>query len=88
MGDTAPPSDSAAPRGRGSSGRLLIGLLLLIVALTVALVGFTTLVRVLDRGGYGTSAMRQALMILGLTGACLAGAIATLIWDVAKRYER
>jgi hypothetical protein len=43
---------------------------------------------VLDSGGYGTSDMRFALAVLGFSGACFAVAIATLIWDVAKRYER
>ena len=78
----------APPQGRGGSVlRLLTGALLVIVALAVAAFGFTTLVGVLDGGGYGTPAMRDALTMLGLAGACLAGGIATVIWDVAKRYE-
>lgn len=88
MAATAPPAGPEPSRRRGSFLRLLVGFVLLVVALAVAVIGFTTLVRVLDRGGYGTHAMRNALVILGLSGACLAGAIATLIWDVAKRYER
>ncbi|MGH9176756.1 MAG: hypothetical protein ACRD1H_20475 [Vicinamibacterales bacterium] len=88
MAGTAPPRGSQDSPGRGSFLRVLAGGMLLIVAVAVAVIGFTTLVRVLDQGGYGTPAMRNALMVLGLSGACLAGAIATLIWDVSKRYER
>jgi hypothetical protein len=82
------PPDPPAVRERGSPLRLLAGAVLLIAALAIAVFGFATLVRVLDGGGYGTPAMRQALTILGVSGALLATAIATLIWDVAKRYER
>jgi hypothetical protein len=78
----------AASQGRnGSVLRLVTGGLLVIVALAVAAFGFTSLVGVLDGGGYGTTAMRNALTMLGVAGACLAGGIATVIWDVAKRYE-
>jgi hypothetical protein len=75
-----------APR-RESPARLLTGALLIIVALTVAVFGFVSLVRVLDSGGYGTPAMRWALVRLGVAGALLAGGISTLIWDIAKRHE-
>ncbi len=68
--------------------RLLTGIVLLVSALGLAVFGFATLVRTLNGGGYGTPAMRDALVILGAAGAGLAGAIATLIWDIAKRYER
>ncbi len=81
-------SRSPAPsRSGGSTARLLTGTLLCLIALTVAAYGFVTLVRVLDSGGYGTPAMRHALVLLGISGAFFAGGIATLIWDVAKRYE-
>jgi hypothetical protein len=60
---------------------------LIVVALTTAVVGFVRLITVLDGGGYGTSAMRLALIALGVAGAFLAGGIATIIWDLAKRYE-
>jgi hypothetical protein len=42
---------------------------------------------VLEGGGYGTTAMRTSLVILGFAGALLAAGIATLIWEIAKRYE-
>lgn len=75
------------PSGEGSVLRLLTGVVLFIVALVIAVYGFISLVRVLEGGGYGTPAMRGALAILGTAGACLAGGIATIIWDIAKRYE-
>lgn len=88
MAATDPPTKLQATSTGGSFVRLLTGAVLLILALAVAVFGFVTLVSVLNHGGYGTPAMRRALVILGAAGAGLAGAIATLIWDVAKRYER
>lgn len=76
------------PAGQGSLPRLLAGVLLFIVALVIAMYGFLSLVRVLEGGGYGTASMRWALATLGVAGACFAGGIATLIWEIAKRYER
>lgn len=72
---------------RGSSLRLLIGATLTITAVGLTLVGFVRLVTTLESGGYGTPPMRYALFILGTAGALLAGGIATLIWDISKRYE-
>jgi hypothetical protein len=81
-------SRSQSPRGdHGSTVRLLIGAALTVAAVTAALIGFIRLVTVLERGGYGTSAMQTALVVLGIAGALLAAGIATLIWDIAKRYE-
>jgi hypothetical protein len=82
------PQPSGSRRDSGSLLRLLFGIVLFLVALVTAAFGFLRLIAVLDQGGYGTSPMRNALVILGIAGACLAIAIATLIWDVAKRYER
>lgn len=81
------PSPALPARRGGSTFRLLAGTVLLIVAFAMAVFGFLSLVRVLDGGGYGTPPMRRALAILGAAGACFAGGVATLIWDVAKRYE-
>jgi hypothetical protein len=75
------------PARRDWSLRLLIGAVLIAVALTTAVLGFFRLITVLEGGGYGTSAMRYALVILGFAGACLAAGIATVIWEIAKRYE-
>ena len=80
-----PPRPS--PSHAGSTLRLLIGATLTFVAILTALIGFLRLVSVLEGGGYGTTAMRMALVILGTAGALLAAGIATLIWDIAKRYE-
>ena len=76
-----------SPQGQGSLLRLLTGVLLFIVAIVVAMYGFLSLVRILEGGGYGTPPMRRALATLGVAGACFAGGIATLIWEIAKRYE-
>ena len=65
----------------------MIGAALVIVAIATALIGFVRLITVLERGGYGTQPMRTALIVLGVAGAAFAGGIATLIWDIAKRYE-
>jgi uncharacterized membrane protein YuzA (DUF378 family) len=72
---------------QGSTLRLLIGATLIIAAISGALIGFVRLIAVLEGGGYGTSAMRTALFILGTAGAMLAAGVATLIWDIAKRFE-
>jgi hypothetical protein len=72
---------------RGSTLRLLIGSVLILTALATTVIGFVRLIRVLEAGGYGTSAMRNVLIILALAGAMLAAGIATIIWDIAKRYE-
>lgn len=74
-------------QNQGSTLRLLIGATLTFTAVGTALVGFVQLISVLEAGGYGTNAMLMALFILGTAGAMLAGGIATLIWDIAKRFE-
>jgi hypothetical protein len=79
-------------QGEGSPIRLLIGIVLITVALTTTVIGFLRLIRLLEGGGYGTPAMRGAAMrgalgVLGGAGALFAAGIATVIWDIAKRYE-
>ena len=81
---TTPP----ARRSSGSTVRLLTGLVFTIVAMATAAIGFSRLFNLLEAGGYGTPAMRTALVILGVAGACLATGIATLIWEISKRYEQ
>ncbi len=71
----------------GSTARLFVGATLVFAALSTALIGFLRLVTVLESGGYGTTAMRVALAVLGTAGALLAAGIASLIWEIAKRYE-
>ena len=80
-----PPSPD---QGEGSPIRLLIGAVLILAALSLMLIGFVRLIRILEGGGYGTSAMRGALAVLGGAGALFAAGIATVIWDIAKRYEQ
>ena len=82
MTPSRPPSADT-----GSTLRLLVGVTLLIVAISMSLIGFLRLITVLESGGYGTTAMHTTLVILGIAGAMLAAGIATLIWDIAKRYE-
>jgi hypothetical protein len=79
MADTRP--------GDGISWPLMAGVLLFIVAVVTAIYGFLALIRVLEGGGYGTPGMRNALVTLGTAGALLAGGTATIIWEIAKRYE-
>ena len=67
--------------------RLVLGMLLIVVAILVTVYGFFNLASVLEQNGYGTPAMRGALGVLGLAGALLASGIATVIWDISKRYE-
>jgi hypothetical protein len=67
--------------------RLGIGVLLCVTALVTTVYGFVRLAGVLEQGGYGTPAVRDALVVLGTAGALLAGGIATIIWDISKRYE-
>jgi hypothetical protein len=77
-----PPADP-----EGSTLRLIIGSVLAVGSVLTAVFGFVTLIRTLEGGGYGTPAMRQALMILGAAGAGLGAGVATIIWDISKRYE-
>lgn len=79
------PSPSS---GDGSLIRLLIGVALIVAALSMMLIGFVRLIRVLEGGGYGSPAMRRTLALLGGAGAFFAAGIATVIWDIAKRYEQ
>ena len=78
---------TTVPEPRGSETRLIIGAVLCIASVATAVLGFVTLIRTLEGGGYGTPAMRKALFILGTAGAGIAAGVATLIWDIAKRYE-
>ena len=82
------PRSPSSAANHGSMLRLLTGTVLIIVALATAVIGFVRLIRVLEGGGYGTSAMRLALVTLAAAGACLSAGIATVIWDIAKRYEK
>jgi formate hydrogenlyase subunit 3/multisubunit Na+/H+ antiporter MnhD subunit len=81
-GVTSPP-----PPRRGSILRFVVGVLLCAGSIVVTIYGFFRLASVLEGGGYGTPAVRDALVVLGFAGALLAAGIATIIWDVSNRYE-
>jgi hypothetical protein len=83
---TGPPPPPA-PARRGSILRFVVGVLLCVAAVVTTVYGFFRLARVLEEGGYGTPAVRDALIVLGFAGALLAGGIATIIWDISNRYE-
>jgi hypothetical protein len=76
------------PHRRGSAVRFALGVFLCLAALVVTVYGFVRLATVLDQGGYGTPAQRNALAVLGLAGGLFAAGIATIIWDVSERYEK
>jgi hypothetical protein len=57
------------------------------VAMATAVIGFSRLFTLLEAGGYGTAGVRRALFTLGFSGALFAAGIATLIWEISKRYE-
>jgi hypothetical protein len=80
-------SESERVTGPGSVARLVFGALLLLAAAILAIYGFLRLGAVLEGGGYGTPAVRQALVILGLAGAAFAAGIAILIWEISQRYR-
>lgn len=73
--------------GEASTVRLIVGAVLIVAAMAMAIIGFVRLIQLLEGGGYGTPAMNSALVILGLSGALFAGGTATVIWEIAKRYE-
>jgi hypothetical protein len=68
--------------------RLLIGIVLCIAAAAASLIGFVWLTMVLEDGGYGTPAVRNALIVLGCGGGLLGGGVATIVWDISKKYEK
>ncbi len=74
-------------RPRGSPIRYIGGLVSLISALVVLPAGGLQMVRTLERGGYGTSGIDQALAILGVGGGLLALGIALLIWELSVRHN-
>lgn len=71
----------------GSSIRYVSGIVLLIAALVTLLGGGLMMVGVLERGGYGTSAIDRALLVLGAGGGFLAIGISLLIWEISIRHN-
>jgi hypothetical protein len=72
---------------RGSPIRYIAGVVSLIGAMVVLPAGGLQMVRTLERGGYGTSGIDQALAILGVGGGLLAFGIALLIWELSVRHD-
>lgn len=72
--------------GPKSLPRTLAGVIALIASMLVIAAGFIRLVTALQAGGYGTSAVTWALVVLGLGGGLLALGIALLIWELSVRY--
>jgi hypothetical protein len=59
----------------------------LLLALVTLPAGFVQMVRALNAGGYGTSSVTIALMVLGLGGAFLGFGIGLLIWELSIRHN-
>ena len=62
--------------------RLVVGVTCCVVALAITVYGFLRLTSVLEHGGYGTAAVRDALVVLGGAGALLAAGGAEFAGDV------
>ena len=71
----------------GSPIRYVSAITLLVVALVTLLSGGFMMVGALERGGYGTSSITRALMVLGAGGGFLAIGISLLIWELSIRHN-
>ena len=72
---------------RGSPARYVAGMMCLVVAMVMLPAGFILMVRALESGGYGTSAVSASLMWLGAGGGFLGFGIALLIWELSVRHN-
>lgn len=72
--------------GPRSVTRTITGLVALVGSVVVIAAGFVLMVTALQAGGYGTSAVTLALVVLALGGGLLALGIALLIWEMSVRY--
>jgi hypothetical protein len=70
---------------RGSPARCVTALVSLVAALVALPAGGVQMVRALERGGYGTSAVDYAVVWLGIGGGLLGLGIALLIWEISVR---
>ena len=59
----------------------------LLVSLVVLPAGFVLMVRALERGGYGTSAVTASLIWLGVGGGFLGFGVALMIWELSVRHN-
>ena len=84
---TESPSGRGVTRAEGSPIRTIIAAVSLIGALVTLPAGGIQMVRTLERGGYGTSAIDTALMWLGAGGALLGLGVSLLIWELSVRHN-
>lgn len=71
----------------GSSIRYVSALVSLLLAAVSLPAGFVQMVRVLERGGYGTSSNTLAFVWLGVGGAFLGLGVVLLIWELSVRHN-
>lgn len=84
---TQPPIRRGEPRAEGSPIRSIIAAVSLIGALVALPAGGIQMVRTLERGGYGTSAIDTALLWLGAGGALLGLGVSLMIWELSVRHN-
>ena len=72
---------------RGSPIRYVSAMVCLMVALVLLPAGFIQMVRALERGGYGTSAVTGSFVWLGVGGGFLGFGIALMIWEMSVRHN-
>lgn len=72
---------------RGSPVRYVAAMTCLMIALVLMPAGFVLMVRGLEHGGYGTSAMNPSLISLGAGGGFLGFGVALLIWEISVRHN-
>lgn len=71
-----------------STLRLVIGIVLFFAAIAVLPFGFAELASALEGPGYGSTAVRNALIVLGIAGAVLTAGVCLMIWEGAARLRR
>jgi hypothetical protein len=67
--------------------RSVVGTVCLVASLVVMPVGFVMMIRALERSGYGSTSVAQALAVLAAGGGLLGLGIALLIWELSVRYN-
>jgi hypothetical protein len=72
---------------RGSPTRYVAAAVCLIAAMVTLPAGFIQMVRALERGGYGTSAMTYSFLWLGFGGGLLGLGVALMIWELSVRHN-
>lgn len=75
-----------APLPSRSTVRAVTGVVALVCSAVATLAGFAQMVGALEAGGYGTSSITIALILLGMGGALLGTGISLLIWEYSVRH--